>query len=118
MCIGISFFFFFSLFHWLHLSLSISLLEHCINSKSSICEFQEGPIIGNIILFGFGNVLTFSMLLLYLLVGTLARTIEKPVAGTDLDTKFRLVDDDDSNKCMGYDTDHDFNNAFIDNEVT
>ncbi|CAA2991397.1 CTD small phosphatase 2 [Olea europaea subsp. europaea] len=49
-------------------------------------------------------------------VGTLARTIEKPVAGTDLDTKFRLVDDDDSNKCMGYDTDHDFNNAFIDNE--
>ncbi|KAL2484444.1 SCP1-like small phosphatase 5 [Abeliophyllum distichum] len=48
-------------------------------------------------------------------VGTLAKTIEKPVAGTDLDTKFRLVDDD-SNKCLGYDADHDFNNAFINNE--
>ncbi|KAL2525785.1 TFIIF-interacting CTD phosphatase [Abeliophyllum distichum] len=33
----------------------------------------------------------------------------------DLDTKFRLADDD-SNKCLGYDADHDFNNAFINNE--
>ncbi|KAL2521208.1 TFIIF-interacting CTD phosphatase [Forsythia ovata] len=84
-------------------------------TSSAMKKKVEGPIIENLRLFGFASVLTYSVLLLYLPVGTLAKTIEKLVVGIDLDTKFRLADDD-SNKCLGYDADHDFNNAFINNE--
>ncbi|KAL2253756.1 UNVERIFIED_CONTAM: CTD small phosphatase-like protein 2 [Sesamum indicum] len=40
-------------------------------------------------------------------VGTLSKTIEEPVGGTNLDTKFRLVDDD-SNACLGFHAEHEF----------
>ncbi|KAK4402647.1 hypothetical protein Sango_1005400 [Sesamum angolense] len=45
-------------------------------------------------------------------VSTLSKTIEEPVGGTNLDTKFRLVGDD-SNACLGYHAEHEFSNSFI-----
>ncbi|KAL0385358.1 UNVERIFIED_CONTAM: CTD small phosphatase-like protein 2 [Sesamum radiatum] len=77
---------------------------------------RERPICGcflmQLSLFGFSNGLIYLERLLQLSVGTLSKTIEEPVGGTNLDSKFRLVDDD-SNACLGYHAEHEFSNSFI-----
>ncbi|PIN09341.1 TFIIF-interacting CTD phosphatase, including NLI-interacting factor [Handroanthus impetiginosus] len=49
-------------------------------------------------------------------VVTVSKEIEEPVGGTNLDTKFRLADVDDSNVCLGYHAEHEFSNSFMDNK--
>ncbi|KAL2543466.1 SCP1-like small phosphatase 5 [Abeliophyllum distichum] len=49
-------------------------------------------------------------------VGTLPENVEESVAATNLDTRFRLVEGDDSNACLGYDATHELDNAFINNK--
>lgn len=46
-------------------------------------------------------------------VGTLSKVVEESAGGTNLDTKFRLVDADDSNICLDHRAEHEFNNSFI-----
>lgn len=49
-------------------------------------------------------------------VGTLSKTIEEPVDGTNLESKFRLEDIDDPNMGLDHHSGHGFNNSFVDNE--
>ncbi|KAK6160402.1 hypothetical protein DH2020_003783 [Rehmannia glutinosa] len=46
-------------------------------------------------------------------VGTISKAIEEPVDGTNLDTKFRLADVDDSSLCLGYHAEDELNNSYI-----
>ncbi|KAL3835689.1 hypothetical protein ACJIZ3_010425 [Penstemon smallii] len=48
-----------------------------------------------------------------------SKAIEEPVAGSNLDAKFRLVDFDDSDVCLGHDAQHEFsnNNNFTNNKA-
>lgn len=46
-------------------------------------------------------------------VGTLSKVVEESAGGTNLETKFRLVDADDSNICLDRRAEHEFNDSFI-----
>ncbi|KAL0335971.1 UNVERIFIED_CONTAM: CTD small phosphatase-like protein 2 [Sesamum radiatum] len=81
-------------------------------SDDSFGAFIVTCLLMQLTLFGFANGLIYLERLLQLSVSTLSKTIEEPVGGTNLDTKFRLVDDD-SNACLGYHAEHEFSNSFI-----
>lgn len=46
-------------------------------------------------------------------VGTLSKVVEESAGGTNLETKFRLADADDSNICLDRRAEHEFNDSFI-----
>lgn len=45
-------------------------------------------------------------------VSTISKVVEESAGGTDLDAKFRLVDADDSNMCLGHQAEHESHNSF------
>ncbi|KAL3649883.1 hypothetical protein CASFOL_006286 [Castilleja foliolosa] len=46
-------------------------------------------------------------------VGMVSKEIEEPVNATNLDTKFRLEDVDDSSMCLNYHVEHELNNSHV-----
>ncbi|XP_042048731.1 CTD small phosphatase-like protein 2 [Salvia splendens] len=46
-------------------------------------------------------------------VGTKLKVVEESVGGTNLDSKFRLLDAEDSNICLGHQAEHESHNSFI-----
>ncbi|XP_047961576.1 uncharacterized protein LOC125206352 [Salvia hispanica] len=46
-------------------------------------------------------------------VRTKLKVVEESVGGTNLDSKFRLVDAEDSNICLGHQAEHESHNSFI-----